>query len=182
MIIHNKIELDFDDKLKFFKVPIILFLVSAFCIFYGCSNISNYSINELNNTSNQIGILLLFLALILLIKQKNNLKFIEVNRIIDVDFFKQKLCEFVKTNKWKIDFPSKNHAVIKTDSAGSYSRYFLAKSYGEIIHIQIAENKIYFKSIFDVNKNTSITISTGENKSNEKIIEKLITSLDKRNT
>lgn len=180
MIIPDKIKLDFDDKLKFFKVPIALFLVSAFCLYHGFTNTSNYSINDLNNTSNKIGILLLIIALVLLVKQKNDLKFIQINQKVDIDFFKQELCEFVKNNKWKIDFPSKNHAVIKKDSAGSVGRYFFAKSYGEIIHILISKNKICFKSIFDVNENPWITISTGENKSNEMRIKKLITLLDKK--
>lgn len=178
----NKIELDFDDKLKFFKIPIILFPISAFCLFNGLTNISNYSINELNNVPNKIGILLFLLALLLFIKQWNNLKFIKISCIIDISHFKQMLCEFVETKKWKINFLSDNYAIIETVSAGSDGRYFLAKSYGEVIHIKIAKNEIYLTSIFDVNKNVFITISTGENSSNEKMIEKLITSLDKGQT
>jgi len=59
MIIKNKIELKPEEKLKYYKVSIILLVVAAFCLFNGLYDLEDYTVNQLTNNSNKTEIILI---------------------------------------------------------------------------------------------------------------------------
>lgn len=176
MIIKDKIELDFDDQLKYYRVSIILLIIATLCFFNGLFNIEHYSISQLNTTSNKIGVFLILLGMLSFLVKKKDLKLKRIDRYIDTDTFTESLERLIEKERWEVDLKTKNSFVLKTDRYGGGGRFFISKSYGEIIYITINGNSLYLKSIFDFDKNIEITVSSGENNLNEKLITNLIKS------
>ena len=169
-IIEKKIKLDLTDKMSYFKHPIILAIISIMCFYNGTNEIHINSFDQFLNTSNKIGLFLFLLSTIYFISKIKSLELREIKLSVDEKTFIEKLEKLVKENDWKTHYLTKEHMIIETDRYPGRSRYFISKSYGELIHVLIDNKSLYIKSIFDYNKNFEFTVSTGENKFNEKLI------------
>ncbi|MBZ9621142.1 hypothetical protein [Psychroflexus lacisalsi] len=89
---------------------------------------------------------------------------------VEQEVFKRDLQKMVELNDWNIKFISENFMLIETDRNYLNHKYFISESYGELIYIVLENRSLYLKSIFDFNKNKVFTVSTGENRMNEKLI------------
>ncbi|HLS29786.1 MAG TPA: hypothetical protein VK021_02900 [Flavobacteriaceae bacterium] len=176
MIIKDKIELEFNNKLRYYRIPLILAIIGFFCFFSEFYGRQNYSINELNNTSNKIGLTFILIATISFVIKNNDLKFKKIKSNIDKTIFLERLDKLIAKKEWEVHLKNKSEIILKTDRCAAGGRFFLRRSYGEIIYIVIDKNEFYLKSIFDFHKNFEIIISTGENKVNEKSIINIIKS------
>lgn|GEM_PF-1802602 len=171
MIVRNKIELSFREKLKYYRVSIGFCTIAIFCLFTNFS--FNLSPNYFTYTSSKIGLIILGIALIIYIKLNQKLKFKKKKLNLDKTLFLKKLNALTKKHSWEIHSQNEYSIILKTNSNGANGRFFLSKSYGEIIYIFFDQQILYYRSIFDFDKNLQITIPTGENIFNEKLISTL---------
>ena len=173
MIIKSRIKLKSEEKLKYYRVSIILLVIAVFCLFNGLYHLED-SANELNNNSTKARVLLILIGTISFFVKNHNLKLKKLNLPIDEITFKERLEKLIERNRWAVDLKTQDTFVVKTDRNGGGGRFMLSRSYGEMVFITISSNKLYLKSIFDYDKNFGRTVSLGENKWNEKLIANLI--------
>ncbi|GAA0752877.1 hypothetical protein GCM10009433_04400 [Psychroflexus lacisalsi] len=169
-IIEKKIKLDLNEKLSYFRISIFLTVVSIICIYNGTKGFRIYSYENVFHTLNKIGIFIFLLSIIFFIINRKNLKLKHHKLTVEQEVFKRDLQKMVELNDWNIKFISENFMLIETDRNYLNHKYFISESYGELIYIVLENRSLYLKSIFDFNKNKVFTVSTGENRMNEKLI------------
>ena len=166
-----KINLDFKEKLKYYKVTLILIFIGVWCL---TSEIDNFKIREID-TLGKIGLAVITIGMLNLIYLHRNLYFLKTQFKIEKDEFKNRLSKIALENEWEINEINSNNYILKSNRYDKYERNdFLKKNYCERIYIKIDNPLIYFKSISDFDSDIAIRISNGENKSNEKLIRNIL--------
>jgi hypothetical protein len=172
-ILKEEIQLDFIEKILYYKLSIILFVIAMFSLLIYNESTLNFEI-DFENTTFKIGTTLLVLSLISFLYQKSNLKLKSIIVKDAKEKIFERIFEIAKNNDWKIDCQSHNTIIFKTKRPFSPSRYFISKSYGEKIFVFFKPSEILLRSIYDFDLSYSFVVSSGENIENENYIRKII--------
>ena len=168
-----KINLNFKEKLKYYKITLIFIFIGLWCLTSEIENF-NFEIYEID-TLGKIGIAFITVGILNLIYLQKNLYYLKSQFKIKKDEFKNRLLKIAEENKWEIIEINSNYYILKTNRYEKFERNdFLKKNYSERIYIKIDKKKIYFKSVNDFDSDIAIRISNGENQLNEKLIRKIL--------
>ena len=153
------------EKFKYFKIPVVCLFASIMAFTNGFQEFHAFGLDD---TLSKVGLILLVISLISFKLKYNRLELIVVD--MPVKDFRHQILTIAVERKWKIEL-NDNHAMIfKTIPIRGYHEYdYHNKNEGERIYILIDYNKIYVKSIDNLD-NHVIKIGKGENSAHEKVI------------
>ncbi|MCK0157910.1 hypothetical protein MWU65_12005 [Cellulophaga sp. F20128] len=168
-----KINLDFKEKLKYYKITLIFIFIGVCCLTSEIENF-NFEIREIG-TLGKIGIAVITIGMLNLIYLHRNLYYLKSQFKIEKTEFKNRLLKTAEENEWEINEINSYYYILKTNRYDKFERNdFLKKNYCEKIYVKIDNPLIYYKSVNDFDSDLAIRISSGENKLNEKLIRNIL--------
>ncbi|CAM1357314.1 hypothetical protein [Tenacibaculum ascidiaceicola] len=175
IIEHNKIKLSFSDKLRYYRLSLILLVLTIVCFTNG---FTKYSFDDFN-TLEKISLAFLTFTLV-------SFYFFYLNltvKIHDFPFNKRELINKIENiiasnHDWELLEKSNNHFIIKTkeslETLGATRNLIISPNTGNRIYIGLKNNQYFVKSIFNLSDKNLLVLNNGESKRNEKIIIDLI--------
>lgn len=163
----KKITLNVSQKLTHFHIVILFAVLSITGVFFVITSEDKATLER----SSYPCIGFIALTLIFYFIQKRRLRFIVIDTILERNQL-QKAIDYVASKRnWK-EITSNDDYYLATSYVG-----LLGGSWGEYITILFYNNKIYFNSICDPNKKTSLS-SYGRNREHAKLFKKAISHLE----
>lgn len=161
----QRLQLDTFEKIIYFKVPFLCLFASLMSITNGFQQFSTISFEE---TLPKYSLFFLIIGLVSFKLKLNRLKMtILENPVLD---FRNRILNLAEKRKWKIEKDDKLAMVFKTIPIRGYDEYLSYNRHsGERIYIFIKQNRIYLKSINNLD-HWAIKFDFGENLSNEKAL------------
>lgn len=171
----GKLQLNSSYKLSYFREPILMFIIATFCLTTGFQSITA-AFNE-EQPLGTIGLIFLSTSTLYYFFLNHQLQVKDVSVKISKEEFHEKVYKLTKDQDWKIITISENFLDATHKRSGG-GRYLIEQNCGERIYIYNDTQNLYFKSIFDMDRNYAFTISLGENQLNEKIIKNIFLASD----
>lgn len=163
----QRLQLDLFEKIKYFKVPGLCLFVSLMSITNGFQQFSNVSFDE---DLTKISLIFLIISLISFKLKYNRLKMIILDNP-DLNF-RSRILNLAEKRNWEMEKNEERAMILKTIPVKTYDHYFNSsynKDTGERIFLFFEQNKIYLKSIDNLNF-LGFKIHKGNNLENEKIL------------
>jgi hypothetical protein len=165
----EELHLEFFEKIKYFRVPVICLLIAIVCLTNG---FSNFRAIYLVTVPQKVGIIFLIFSIGSFILKLRRLKLISVNVVITEP--QEKILSFANKRKMVITQVHQHAIILKTmPPPTSSDRFLYDQTPGEIIYIFFTANKILFRSIDNL-ENTLLNIQNGGNQANEKALKILL--------
>ena len=165
----QRLQLDVFESFIYFKVPVLCFLASAMSITNGFQEFPKLG----NDMLSKVGIILLLIGLINYKLKFDLLKLKVVEN--PLTNFKERILNLAAHRNWKIELNNYRAIIFKTTPVRGYHEYTerYNKHEGERIFVFIEQNKIYLKSINNLD-NILFTIDNGENREHESALVQTI--------
>ncbi len=165
----QRLQLDTFEKIIYFKVPFLCLFASLMSITNGFQQLSTISFEE---TLPKYSLVFLIIGLVSFKLKFNRLKMtILENPVLD---FRNRILNLAEKRKWKIEKDDKLAMIFKKIPIRGYDEYLsYSKHSGERIYVFINQNRIYLKSIHNLDDWT-FKFDFGENLSNEKALVQAI--------
>jgi hypothetical protein len=177
----ERIKLSLAEKLRYYKLSIILLVATIFCLTKGFTNFPFENFNLKESPIDKIGIVTLLLSLGSYFYFWNNLKIKNIRFTQSKMNFINAIINNIESNKgWELIQKSDNYLIIETK--GSTDNYlnsrnnFISPDTGNRIYIGIGNKVFFVKSLFNLSTESFFAIDNGESKRNETLIINLIKS------
>jgi hypothetical protein len=161
----EELQLEFFEKLIYFKVPLVCVFSSLISFTQGFQNLSDFKFIEVTS---KFGLVFLILGIISFIIKLNRLK------LISVDFLVQNATESILKlageRNWEIELKNEKAIILKTVPIKNYDNYLVYnRNSGEKIYVFFNGKKILLRSIDNLDS-FAFKIQNGENSANENAI------------
>ncbi|WP_035656453.1 hypothetical protein, partial [Flavobacterium enshiense] len=161
----QKLQLDSFEKINYFKVP-------ALCLFFSVMSITNgfqqFSVINFAEPLPKLSLIFFILGLVSFKLKSDRLKLIIVEN--PASDFKEKILSLAQQSKWETEKNEEKVMIFKTIPPRDYDDFYNHnKNHGERIYIFAEQNRVYLKSIDNLDS-PGFKIQKGDNLSNEKAI------------
>ena len=161
----EELQLDFFEKFKYFKVPLLFILIGLISLTQGFRNFSDFKFSEITS---KVGFVFLTLAIISFVVKLFRLKLIALE--IATPNLTENILNLAKERNWETELRNEKAIILKTIPIKGYDDYVVYnRNEGEKIYVFFNEKKILFRSIDNLD-NFAFKIQNGENSANEKAI------------
>ncbi|MDI9256870.1 hypothetical protein [Flavobacterium sedimenticola] len=161
----EELQLEFFEKVKYFKVPLLCVFVSLVSFTQGFQNFSNFSLSEITT---KIGFVFVILGIISFVIKLYRLKLISVE--FSVPNVAESVMKLAVERNWETELRNEKVIILKTVPIKGYDDYIVYnRNEGEKIYVFFNGKKILLRSIDNLD-NFAFKIQNGENSANEKAV------------
>jgi hypothetical protein len=153
----QELQLNFWQKTTHYGIVIGILIIPTTIMFVSVKDILNGSNKHFSENQLWFIIIPILISILFYFLQKNRLKFKVIDTSLNVFEIKKIITEIEEQRKWIKNKNTENYY-----TATTYPGFF-SGSWGELITIIFAENRIYFNSICNPNAKSSV-VSMGRNK------------------
>jgi hypothetical protein len=153
----QELQLSFWQKTTHYGIVIGILIIPITIIILSVKNRLNESENDFPENQLWFIIIPILISILFYLLQKRRLKFKVIDTNLNVIEIKKIITEIEEQRKWIKNKNTENYY-----TATTYPSFF-SGSWGELITIIFAENRIYFNSICNPNEKSSV-VSMGRNK------------------
>jgi hypothetical protein len=169
----EELQLEFFEKLKYFRVPLLCFFVSLISFYQGFQNFSSFKFSF-------VGFVFVILGIISFTTKLFRLKLISVeNSASNVE---ENIMKLALERNWETELKNEKVIILKTVPIKGYDDYIVYnRNEGEKIYIFFKGEKILLRSIDNLD-NFAFKIQNGENLANENaVINRIKPAANSRN-
>ena len=185
LIENEKIRLSNIEKFRYYRVPILFFIITLFSFTDGFTKLPFENLNLSDNPVDKIGAIALLGGLLTYYHFNNNLKV----KISNFKYNKPDLIIRIENSiefneDWYLIEKTDNYFIIETkenaETVGGRKNPLISPNMGNRIYIGLEPKKYFVKVLFNLSNKNFLVLNNGECKRNEKIIINLIKSTENK--